>query len=98
LQRCDFRDRPVAEIVHAVGKFTSISGATTAVRYLHSEFVPTAVAANGHKLADLLFKVAALRLRSHVSDTVSFDQVGDALIPHNDSDESSSSADRTRAR
>jgi D-arabinose 1-dehydrogenase-like Zn-dependent alcohol dehydrogenase len=37
--------------------------------------VPAVVAPNGHKLADLLFKVAAQRLRSHVDATVSFDQV-----------------------
>ena len=35
----------------------------------------------GHKLADLLFKVAALGLHSHVSRTVSFDEIGDAVNP-----------------
>ena len=68
-----------AEILRPGGKFTSVSGATTAVKHLRSEFVPTVVAPNGHKLADLLFKVAARRLHSHVSATASFDQVGDAL-------------------
>ena len=68
-----------AEILRPGGKFTSVSGATTAVKHLRPEFVPTVVAPNGHKLADLLFKVAARRLHSHVSATVSFDQVGDAL-------------------
>ena len=68
-----------AEILRPGGKFTSVSGATTAVKHLRPEFVPTVVAPNGHKLADLLFKVEARRLHSHVSATVSFDQVGDAL-------------------
>ena len=68
-----------AEILRPGGKFTSVSGSTTAVKHLRPEFVPTVVAPNGHKLADLLFKVAARRLHSHVSATVSFDQLGDAL-------------------
>ena len=70
--------------VRAGGKYTTtVVGATTPVMGCGSEFVPTVVAPNGHKLADLLFKVAALRLRSHVSATVTFDQVGAALSPHN---------------
>jgi NADPH:quinone reductase-like Zn-dependent oxidoreductase len=68
-----------AAILRPGGKFTSVSGATAAVKHLRPEFVPTVAAPNGHKLADLLFKVAARRLHSHVSATVSFDQVGDAL-------------------
>jgi len=74
-----------ADIVRPGGKFTSISGATASVGQLHPEFVPTMVAPTGHKLADLLFKVAARRLHSHVSATVSFDQVGDAMNSRNDS-------------
>jgi NADPH:quinone reductase-like Zn-dependent oxidoreductase len=73
-----------AEIVHTAGKFTSISGVTTPDRQLHSEFAPTVIAPNGHKLADLLFKVAARRLRSQVDATLSFDQVGDAVSSRND--------------
>jgi NADPH:quinone reductase-like Zn-dependent oxidoreductase len=75
-----------ADVLRRGGKFTSVLGATAAVTHSESEFVPTVVAPNGHKLADLLFKVAALRLRSRVDATVSFDQVGDALSPHNDSE------------
>jgi NADPH:quinone reductase-like Zn-dependent oxidoreductase len=73
-----------ANVLRAGGKYTTtVAGATTPVMGCGSVFVPTVVAPNGHKLADLLFKVAALRLRSHVSATVSFDQVGAALSPHN---------------
>jgi NADPH:quinone reductase-like Zn-dependent oxidoreductase len=75
-----------AEILRPGGKFTSVSGATGAVTPLHSEFVPTVVAPNGHKLADLLFKVAARGLHSHVSATASFDQVGDAVSSRHDSE------------
>ena len=73
-----------AEIVRPGGKFTSVCTATTSVRHVHSAFVPAAVAPNGHKLADLLFKVAAQRLRSQVDATVSFDQIGDAVSSRND--------------
>ena len=41
----------------------------------------TVVVPSGHKLADLLFKVAAHRLHSHVGRAFSFDQVGDAVNP-----------------
>jgi len=74
-----------ADIVRPGGKFTSVSGASPSVGQLYPGFVPTIVAPNGHKLADLLFKVAARRLHSHVSATVSFDQVGDAMNSRNDS-------------
>jgi NADPH:quinone reductase-like Zn-dependent oxidoreductase len=73
-------------LVHAGGKVTSLSAAIPAVAHLHSEFVPTVVAPNGHKLADLLFKVAARRLHSHVSATASFDQVADAVSSRHDSE------------
>ncbi len=52
-------------MVRQGGKFTSITD--------------TVVAPSGHKLADLLFKVAAHRLQSHVARTPSFDQVGHAV-------------------
>ena len=41
----------------------------------------TVVAPSGHELADLLFKLAAHRLHSHVGRALSFDQVGDAVNP-----------------
>jgi hypothetical protein len=66
------------------GKFTSVCTATTSVRYVHSELVPAVVAPNGHKLADLLFEVAAQGLRGHVDATVSLDPVGDAVSSRND--------------
>lgn len=77
-----------AEIVRPGGKFTSMSGAAAAVTPLRSEseLVQTVIAPNGHKLADLLFKVAARRLRSHVDATLSFDQVADAVRSRNDSE------------
>jgi len=75
-----------AEIVRPGGTFTSVSGTIAPVTHLHSEFVPTVVAPNGHKLADLLFKVAARRLHSHVSATASCDQIGDAVSSRNDAE------------
>ena len=70
-----------AGVVRPGGQFTSVADAAMPVTHSRSEFVPTMIAPNGHKLADLLFKVAALRLRSHVSGAISFDQVGDAVSP-----------------
>lgn len=68
-----------ASVVRPGGKFTSVTD--TAMRAIRSdaEYIPTIVAPNGHKLADLLFKVAAHRLHSHVGRTFSFDQVGEAV-------------------
>jgi NADPH:quinone reductase-like Zn-dependent oxidoreductase len=68
-----------ADVVRPGGQFTSVADGAMPVTYSRSQFVPTVIAPNGHKLADLLFKVAALRLRSHVSGAISFDQVGDAV-------------------
>jgi NADPH:quinone reductase-like Zn-dependent oxidoreductase len=72
-----------AGVVRRGGKFTSITGADAARRAAGSDvdYVPTIVAPNGHQLADLLFKVAAHRLHSHVGQTLSFDQVCDAVNP-----------------
>lgn len=75
-----------AEIVRPGGKFTSIAGGTRVTNQVHSEFVPAVLAPSGHKLGDLLFKVAARRLRSHVDAAASFDQIGDALSSYNDSE------------
>jgi NADPH:quinone reductase-like Zn-dependent oxidoreductase len=68
-----------ASVVRRGGKFTSV--ALTAPQTTHSdaEYIPTTVVPSGHKLADLLFKVAAHRLHSYVGRTYSFDQVGDAV-------------------
>lgn len=74
-----------AEFVRPGGKFTSIAGTTPQVDQVGPEFVPTVITPSGHKLGDLLFKVAAQRLRSHVDTTSSFDQVGDAVSSRNDS-------------
>jgi NADPH:quinone reductase-like Zn-dependent oxidoreductase len=75
-------DRSVAAgVVAPGGRFTSVTDATTRVTRADTEYVPTIVAPGGHKLADLLFKVAAHRLRNHVHRTVSFDQVADAVNP-----------------
>ncbi len=72
-----------AGVIHPGGKFTSITGTDDARRAGSSDadYVRTIVAPNGHQLADLLFKVAAYRLHSHVGRTLSFDQVCDALNP-----------------
>jgi NADPH:quinone reductase-like Zn-dependent oxidoreductase len=76
-----------AGVVRPGGRFTSVSGATTPIVRSDADYIPTIVAPNGHKLADLLFKVAGLRLRSHAGRTVTFDQFADAFNPHgNNSD------------
>jgi NADPH:quinone reductase-like Zn-dependent oxidoreductase len=71
----------VAGVVRPGGKFTSVTDITTWAARSDADYVPTVVAPSGHKLADLLFKVAAHRLRSDVRRTLSFDQVGDAVNP-----------------
>ncbi|MDT5056778.1 MAG: hypothetical protein QOE48_3316 [Mycobacterium sp.] len=68
-----------AGVVRPGGKFTSVTDTATRAIRSDAEYIPTIVAPSGHKLADLLFKVAADRLHSHVGRTVSFDQVGDAV-------------------
>ncbi len=68
-----------AGVVRPGGKFTSVTDTATRAMPSDAEYVPTIVAPSGHKLADLLFKVAARRLDSPVGRTVSFDQVGDAV-------------------
>jgi len=68
----------VAEVVRPGGRFTTAAdGSTFDAR---GGFAPTNVAPSGHVLTDLLFKVAAHRLQSRVHRTVSFDQLGDAII------------------
>jgi NADPH:quinone reductase-like Zn-dependent oxidoreductase len=71
-----------ADVVRPGGRFTSVSDTTSRAARSHVDYVPTIVAPNGHKLADLLFKVAGHRLRSHARRTVSFDQFADAVNPH----------------
>jgi len=68
----------VAGLVWPGGRFTSVADLSTSATR-GAGYVPTIVAPSGHKLADLLFKVAAHRLRSHVHRTLSFDQVADAV-------------------
>jgi NADPH:quinone reductase-like Zn-dependent oxidoreductase len=68
-----------AGVVRPGGKFTSVADTATRAIRADAEYIPTIVAPSGHKLADLLFKVAAHRLHSHVGRTASFDQVGDAV-------------------
>jgi NADPH:quinone reductase-like Zn-dependent oxidoreductase len=70
-----------AGVVFPGGKFTSVTDGTTRVAGADTEYVPMIVAPSGHKLADLLFKVAAHRLRSRVQRTVSFDEVANAVNP-----------------
>ena len=71
-----------AGVVRPGGRFTSVSDTATRATRSDVNYVPTIVAPNGHKLADLLFKVAGLRLRSHARRTLSFDQFSDALNPY----------------
>ena len=68
-----------AGVVRLGGKFTSVTDTATGAVRSDPEYIPTIVAPSGHKLADLLFKVAAHQLYSHVGRTASFDQVGDAV-------------------
>jgi NADPH:quinone reductase-like Zn-dependent oxidoreductase len=75
-----------AGVVRPGGKLTSVTDTATRAMRSNAEYVPTIVAPSGHKLADLLFKVAAHRLHSHVGRTVSFDQVGDAVNPDSNND------------
>ena len=70
-----------AGVVRQGGKFTSVAVAATQTTHSDAEYIPTAVVPSGHKLADLLFKVAAHRLHSFVGRTYSFDQVCDAVKP-----------------
>jgi NADPH:quinone reductase-like Zn-dependent oxidoreductase len=67
-----------AGVLRPGGKFTSVDGVTGAIAS-DDGYVPTTVAPRGHKLADLLFKVASQRLISPVGRTLSFDQIGDAV-------------------
>jgi NADPH:quinone reductase-like Zn-dependent oxidoreductase len=71
-----------AGVVRPGGRFTSVGDTTTAATRSDVNYVPTIVAPSGHKLADLLFKVAGLRLRSHARRTLSFDEFADAFNPH----------------
>ncbi len=68
-----------AGVVRSGGKFTSVTDTAAGALRSDAEYIPTIVAPSGHKLADLLFKVAAHRLHSRVARTLSFDQLGDAL-------------------
>jgi NADPH:quinone reductase-like Zn-dependent oxidoreductase len=73
-----------AGLIRPGGKFTSVADTTPpAMRATGSDadYVSTIVAPNGHQLADLLFKVTAYRLHSHVGQTLSFDQICDAFNP-----------------
>jgi NADPH:quinone reductase-like Zn-dependent oxidoreductase len=70
-----------ARVVRPGGRFTSVSDTTTPVTRSDVDYVSTIVAPNGYKLADLLFKVAGLRLRSQARRTLSLDQFCDAVNP-----------------
>jgi NADPH:quinone reductase-like Zn-dependent oxidoreductase len=73
-------DLSLAEaVVRPGGKFTSLSDTTTRATRTDAHYIPATLVPSGHKLADLLFKVAAHQLHSPVDRTLSFDQVGDAV-------------------
>jgi NADPH2:quinone reductase len=67
-----------AAVVRPGGRFTSVAGVTPVERS-GAGYVMTSVVPSGHKLADLLFRVASRRLRSCVRHAVSFDRVADAV-------------------
>jgi NADPH:quinone reductase-like Zn-dependent oxidoreductase len=71
-----------AGVVRQGGRFTSVGDTTTPATRSDVDYVPTIVTPNGHKLADLLFKVAGLRLHSHARRTLSLSQFADAVNPH----------------
>jgi NADPH:quinone reductase-like Zn-dependent oxidoreductase len=71
----------VAGVVRPGGRFTSVAGTAPRVTRSDIECRPTVVSSSGHKLADLLFKVASRRLQSRVGRTFSFEQVADAIVP-----------------
>jgi NADPH:quinone reductase-like Zn-dependent oxidoreductase len=68
-----------AGVVRPGGKVTSVTDTAILALRTDVEYIPTVVVPSGHKLADLLFKVAAQRLHSYVGRTFAFDQAGDAL-------------------
>jgi NADPH:quinone reductase-like Zn-dependent oxidoreductase len=76
-----------AAVLRSGGRVTSVTDTDTVTDTgTHAfgsgaDYVPTVVAPSGHELADLLFKLAAHRLYSHVGRALSFDQVGDAVNP-----------------
>lgn len=55
-----------ASVVRPGGRFTSTAGTATQVTRSDIDYRPTVVTPSGHKLADLLFKVASGRLASRV--------------------------------
>jgi NADPH:quinone reductase-like Zn-dependent oxidoreductase len=59
-----------ASVVRPGGRFTSTAGTPAQVTRSDIEYRPTIVAPSGHKLADLLFKVASRRLASRVQRVV----------------------------
>jgi NADPH:quinone reductase-like Zn-dependent oxidoreductase len=72
----------VAGVLRQGGRYTSVSDTTTPATRSDINYVPTIVTPNGQKLADLLFKVAGLRLRCRARRTLSFDQFAEAVSPH----------------
>ena len=70
-----------ASVVRPGVRFTSTTRTATQVTRSDIEYRPTVVAPSGHKLADLLFKVASRRLDSRVQHVASFDAVANAVDP-----------------
>jgi NADPH:quinone reductase-like Zn-dependent oxidoreductase len=61
------------------GRFTSVDSTVAEAAPSADGYVRTIVAPSGHKLADLLFKMAGRRLVSPVGRTLSFDQIESAV-------------------
>jgi NADPH:quinone reductase-like Zn-dependent oxidoreductase len=68
-----------ASVLRPGGKYTSVNDGVMDAAPSGDGYVPTIVAPRGHKLADLLFKVAGQRLISAIGRTLSFDQIGNAV-------------------
>jgi NADPH:quinone reductase-like Zn-dependent oxidoreductase len=68
----------VAAVVRRGGRFTSVAGLSSTTLSAVG-YVTTNVAPSGHKLADLLFRVASRRLRSCVRHAVPFERIGEAV-------------------
>ena len=71
----------VASAVRPGGKFTSVADPVPQMTRSDIEYRPTVVSAGGHRLADLLFKVASGRMRSYVRHAVPFDRISNAIDP-----------------
>lgn len=77
----DGNSSALADVVRPGGRLTSVADVAPHMARSDIEYRPTVVSPSGHRLADLLFKVASRRLSSHVRHAVPIDQIADAIDP-----------------